>query len=147
MSTEHGILKMLGTNFAVVVQIFGILFVQIFSSAIYNPFLWPNWIRKHKTVYIACEEANLEICNYHLFKYQNFKKKMKVMHNSVNVHAQILWHTGIVSYLSGSKGNRKKLRDLFLNLLLEQFTAEHQWVPCFLLIFLTDVCNYKTTRK
>ena len=69
---------------------------------------------------------------------------MKVMHNSVNGHAQIL----DILYLTfqDPRGIEKKLSDLFLSLLLEQFTAEHQWVPCFLLIF-RPMCVIQNNTK
>jgi hypothetical protein len=42
----------------------------------------------------------------------------------------------VISYLSASKGNRKKLRDLSRNLLLQQLTAEHQCKPVILSFFV-----------
>jgi hypothetical protein len=42
----------------------------------------------------------------------------------------------VIYYLSAFKGNRKKLRDLSSNLLLEQLTAEHQCKPVILPFFV-----------
>ena len=42
----------------------------------------------------------------------------------------------VISYLSASKRNRKKLGELSGNLLLEQLTAEHQWTPVSLPFFV-----------
>jgi hypothetical protein len=42
----------------------------------------------------------------------------------------------VISYLSASKGNWKKLRDLSHNLLLGQLTAEHQCKPVIFPFFV-----------